>query len=159
MITSRETILNKLREKKEESLPLFSLDISKYNSPFNTPTNDLTNHFKIELEKIGGKCFICNDSSALIDQFKILIEEKNITEIYCRNTDILEQLEKTKTTFVSEIEDYNKIQATVTPCDFLSARTGSVIVTSTLIQGRVDIVFPPIHIVIANESQLYPGSR
>jgi L-lactate dehydrogenase complex protein LldG len=50
------------------------------------------------------------------------------------------------------------MQAGITGCEFLVARTGSVVISSALPSGRQMNVFPPIHIVLAHVSQLvdYP---
>ena len=50
--------------------------------------------------------------------------------------------------------DFDKMQAGISSCEFLVARTGSVIVSSASESGRQMNVFPPIHIVIANSTQL-----
>ena len=46
------------------------------------------------------------------------------------------------------------MQAGITGCNFLIARTGSIIVTSATESGRQMNVFPPIHIVISKATQL-----
>jgi len=46
------------------------------------------------------------------------------------------------------------MQAGITGCEFLIARTGSVVVSSASLSGRQMNVFPPVHIVLAHISQL-----
>ena len=46
------------------------------------------------------------------------------------------------------------MQAGITGCEFLIARTGSVIVSSSSESGRQMNVFPPVHIILAHVSQL-----
>ena len=48
------------------------------------------------------------------------------------------------------------MDAAITECEFLVARTGSVLISSASYGGRQLNVFPPVHIVIAKRSQLVP---
>ena len=51
-------------------------------------------------------------------------------------------------------DEFENMEVAVTSCDFLIARTGSVIVTSSGDSGRQMNVFPPIHIILASSNQL-----
>lgn len=114
--------------------------------------------FKNELESISGQCFVCETNDEVFVQLKKFITTKNIPSIYCRDTEIKLQLEKHQITSTSTEQDFESMHAGITTCDFLIARTGSIIVNSATISGRQLYVFPPIHIVLANRSQLlnYP---
>lgn len=50
------------------------------------------------------------------------------------------------------------MEAGITGCEFLIARTGSVLVSSASLSGRQMHAFPPVHFIMAYQSQLvdYP---
>ena len=78
--------------------------------------------------------------------------------IFCRDKIIGSQLEKRKFRHTNQLAEFEKMQIGITGCEFLIARTGSVLISSDNDSGRQMNVFPPIHIVLAHISQLvnYP---
>lgn len=110
--------------------------------------------FKTELETISGKCEIFNSENDLFLYLKKMMEEKHITTIFCREKEIINKLNTYKIKNTNAAQDFENMQVAVTSCEYLIARTGSVVVTSASESGRELISFPPIHIVIANSSQI-----
>ena len=51
-------------------------------------------------------------------------------------------------------ENIKEMQVGITTCEYLVARLGSILVSSASGSGRRMNVFPPVHIVIADTSQL-----
>ena len=97
-----------------------------------------------------GKFVFCSSVEELELKFKQLCELNQWTKIFCEeepwrvliDQDFLE-------TNISEC------QVAVTGCEYLVARTGSMVLSSRL-QGRVPSVYAPIHICIARSSQVVP---
>ena len=69
------------------------------------------------------------------------------------STDLQEKLEQSAS-FSLPSGDFAQYTASITGADALSARTGSLFITSSREGGRRLSVLPPIHIVLARESQL-----
>lgn len=114
--------------------------------------------FKAELESVAGLCTVCNTKADLYKALSVWLSEKGITTVFCRD-EILEadflQYNIPYTTIQSE---FSTMQAAATGCEYLVARTGSVVVSAAAQSGRQLNIFPPVHIVIARKNQLvdYP---
>ena len=74
--------------------------------------------------------------------------------LFCRDTHIAQQLESNQIPFSFDETQFDAMQAGITGCEFLVARTGSVLVSSASQSGRQLNVFPPVHIMLAHVSQL-----
>ena len=119
---------------------------------------DKINCFKTELEAISGQCFLYNNDIKLVEQLKSIIETKKITTLFCKDNKIIELLVKHNIPFTNQDADFENMEAGITSCEYLIARTGSIIISSDGDSGRKMSVFPPIHIVISTSSQIldYP---
>lgn len=157
MSSAKENILNKIKESKlahtEQVFSIFAeTEIYKPILP-NAETC-----FKNELESISGKCEIFSTQKELFQYFKKILSNKNIDKIFCREEKISEKLSESQILHTKHKDEFENMEVAVTSCDFLIARTGSVVVTSASESGRQLISLPPIHIVLADVSQLvnYP---
>ena len=110
--------------------------------------------FKNELEAINGVCVICDDEADLYAKLKSFVAKKELPYLFCPDTYIAQQLELNEIPFSFDETHFDAMQAGITGCEFLVARTGSVLVSSASQSGRQLNVFPPIHIVLAHVSQL-----
>ena len=156
--SSREKILAGIRKVKN-SRPIKNEEYQVKNSEiYKAVLPDLVNCFKNELESINGKCFLSENEEEQFKQIKIFLEQNNSSFIFCRDSNITSQLKLYNIPCVDDQELFEGMQSGITGCEFLVARTGSVVVTSAGESGRQMNVFPPIHIVIADKSQLveYP---
>lgn len=157
MSSAKENILNKIKESKlAHTEQVFS--VSDKTEIYKSILPDAETCFKNELESISGKCEIFDKEEELLKYLKELFSKKNIQKIFCRENEISEKLTKYKIQHTIGDNDFEKMEAAVTSCDYLIARTGSVVVTSASQSGRQLISFPPFHIVLADVSQLvnYP---
>lgn len=114
--------------------------------------------FKNELEAISGNCFVVESETELFQILRKELSDRQITSIYCRDTAISAQLSTFDIPFTNRAEDFEAMTCGITSCEFLIARTGSVLVSSAGASGRQMNVFPPVHIILAKSSQMlnYP---
>ena len=119
---------------------------------------DAVSCFKTELELINGQCILCDDETDLYSRLSSFVQQNNYPFLYCRDSYIASQLEMHQIPFSNANVDFESMQAGITGCEFLIARTGSVLASSASESGRQMNVFPPVHIVLAHVSQLvnYP---
>lgn len=153
MSDSKERILSRLRNSKRNTsgaIPEYELS-----EIFKTEYEDLTSVFKSEIEKISGNCIICESEESLTASIKKILEDRLIKKPYCIEKNIQTILQKNNIDF-SDLPEYYSHKASITSCEFLSARTGSVVVSSVQMKSRNIHAFPDFHIVIAKESQIYP---
>lgn len=131
--------------------------------PFVYPENEEIYHavlpdkiscFKNELEAVNGKCIICNDQTELITELKNFLSDRHIDVVFCRDQSIAQMLSGNDIPNTSSVSEFSGMKAGVTSCEFMIARTGSVVVTSQGDSGRQMNVFPPVHIILATASRL-----
>jgi L-lactate dehydrogenase complex protein LldG len=110
--------------------------------------------FKNELEIVSGKCILCTDEKDLYKKIQHFVFERRFSYLFCRDKNLISKLETNNIPYSTEQKDFEAMQAGITTCEFLIARTGSVMVSSASPSGRQMYVFPPVHIVVAQMSQL-----
>ena len=151
---SRTEILNKIAATKRKRVAAISVHKASNDNIYQPVLPDMINCFRSELEAINGKCIVCSNNELPIQQLKNLISEKQLSSIFCKDKEILNFLKNNGINCSNEVSDFTEMQAGITSCEFLVARTGSVIVSSAGDSGRRMNVFPPIHLVLANSDQL-----
>lgn len=157
---SREDILQRITAASKGRL--VDVEIPEYESSeiYKLILPNALTCFKDELEAINGKCILCENESDLYSKLKAFIQQQNYTYLFCRDSKIATQLTNFQIPFSNKESDFSSMEAGITGCEFLVARTGSVLISSASESGRQMNVFPPVHIVLANISQLvnYPAA-
>jgi len=156
--SSRESILHLISVAREKRQVLDDMIHENSNDIYKSILPDPVTCFKNELELINGKCIVCENETDLYLKLHSFVLQNNIPYVFCRDSYITNQLKVHNIPFSKNDTDFENMQAGITGCEFLIARTGSVIVSSSSESGRQMNVFPPIHIVLAHVSQLidYP---
>lgn len=157
MITasSREEILTRIRQAKQQPVNL-PLEPDWTSNSYKEPVLPLYQCFANELEAVNGQCSFVDSEKEAMQHVAGMIEKEQITSLFCRDTELQSLLQTHSISFRSDPADFAEMQAGITRCEYLVARTGSVLVSSAHLSGRQMNVFPPIHIILANESQLVP---
>lgn len=151
---SKEDILKRIRktrtsrEVKELSIPDIKSPIYKQIEP------SLVACFKSELETVSGVCVVCKSLDEVANKIKLLLKEKNIASVFCKNLQLSGLLAEHQISFTKDEMNFESMLIGITGCEFLVARTGSVIISSQGDSGRQMNIFPPIHVVIAQKEQL-----
>ncbi|MEI8086893.1 MAG: lactate utilization protein [Paludibacter sp.] len=156
--SSRQHILEQIAAASKRRLAFVDTSDVSTEEIYKAIEPDVVTCFKNELEAISGQIVLCDNSEDLYVKLQSLLNERSFTNLFCRDTSISNILESKKIPYCNNETEFENMQVGITECEFLIARTGSVIVSSASQSGRQMNVFPPIHIVIANESQLvdYP---
>lgn len=154
-ITSKERVLKNVRNAL----------ISKTDPPFKAldpeapiyvenanPYKDII--FAEEFTKVGGKFVYSENENELIENIKALFAQFRYKNIYCQDNVIKELLTICKIPFYDEKEDLVRADVTISFCECLVARFGSVVVSSAQKTGRQGFIFAPTHIVLASTSQI-----
>ena len=152
--TSREEILNKIKEALEDNPFKASDKPVDENNIFPPFTESLEITFAKELQQVDGKFIFCIDSNDLILNLQQIVEDEKWETVFCNDPDLQKLLLDAEIPFSGSNEDFDQMQCAVTSCEFLIARFGSVLVSSAQSAGRQLNVFPPVHIIIAKTSQL-----
>ena len=143
---AKENILKRIRQALSNPVPLPFPQSEGTNSVFLPATDDLEIIFAQEFTQLQGKFAFCIDEKDMLQQLVQLISEKKWTKIYC-NTD------KWKDAF-SNTNDLPGCNASITGCEYLVARTGTMVMSAAQQSGRTVSVYAPVHICIAFTNQL-----
>lgn len=150
---SKENILKKIRQALSHPVPVpFPLSDGK-NSVFQPPVDDLAVQFAQEFTKLQGRFAYCSNEQDLVHQLNQLIEAMHWEKIVCREKklqDILQQYGYSKS-FHSHLPDCD---ASITTCEMLISRTGTMVLSSANESGRTTSVYAPVNICIAFTNQL-----
>ena len=143
---AKENILKRIRQALSNSAPLPFPQSEGNNSVFPPAPDDLEVVFAKEFVNLQGKFAFCTDEKDMLQQIQQLIVEKQWTKIYCNE-------DKWNTAFSNTI-NLAGCDASITGCEFLVARTGTIVMSAAQQSGRTVSVYAPVHICIAYTSQL-----
>lgn len=151
--TSKENILKKIRKALSHSTPL-PFPQSEGNQPVFPPLQqEIEVEFAEQFTRLQGKFIYCINQQELAFQLSSLIKKQNWEKVFCVEDKLIapvssqigERIVKT------ELADCD---VSVTGCEFLVARTGTIVMSSAQTSGRTTSVYAPIHICIAYTKQL-----
>jgi len=151
--SSRENILKKIRGALSHSTPL-PFPQSEGNQPLFRPLEQEPEvEFAEQFNSLDGKFIFCINQQEFAFQLSSFIKKQNWDKVYCLEDKLVE-------TVLPQIgnriikEDLAGCDAAITGCEYLVARTGSIVMTSAQVSGRVTSVYAPVHICIAYTHQL-----
>lgn len=151
--SSKEVILKKIRKALSESTPLPFPQSEGTQSLYHPSQKELEIQFAEEFSKLQGKFVFCTNTAELSTQLSALIAVKNWTHIFCNEPDLKQKLTNAAFTSFSDTTLAN-CDASVTTCESLVARTGSIVLSAASPSGRTVSVYAPVHICIAYTHQL-----
>jgi len=143
---AKENILKRIRQALSNPVPLPFPQSEGTNSVFLPAADDLEVLFAQEFTNLQGRFAFCVSEEDMLKQVQQLIAAKEWTKIYC-NTN------KWKEPFSNTI-NLPGCDASITGCEYLVARTGTIVMSAAQQSGRTVSVYAPIHICIAYTSQL-----
>ena len=150
---AKENILKKIRQALITEVTIPFADSGDSGDVFHAPSQDLDVTFAESFTKLQGQFSFCFNEAEMVMQLQLLGERKQWTKWFC-NQPVLKQLFGK---YNWPIEWHNQLadcQASITTCEALVARTGSMILSSTASGGRTPSVYAPVHICIAYTNQL-----
>lgn len=138
-----------LLQKKENPHPAFE------DRPLHGDQEDaLDLVFANEFTQLGGQFLYCDGEIDLIENLIILVEKIKVSKIYVWEKALQEILDPYGFPFRKSIQEFEEIDASITSCEALIARNGSILLSNASESGRRLSVYAPVHIVIAKASQL-----
>lgn len=152
-VAARENILTKIRQSlnKKTSVPFPNRNNGEF--VFQSPTQELEIEFAQNFTKLQGKFSFCESRQELLQQITELLQAKNWTKIVCCEEELL-QILNTNIFATAATTHVKTCDVSITSCDALVARTGSILLTNSTTSGRATSVYAPIHICIAFTKQL-----
>lgn len=152
--TSREKILKKVRAALINKSKIDATDIDLDSNIYPEAEDSLELTFAQAFSELNGQFIFCENEDDFCENMAALAHENALENLFCIDSHIQELLRKAKVPFMHDEADRLKTNVGVTGCEFLIARTGSVMVSSKQSDGRRGNIFPNFHIVVAWTSQL-----
>ena len=150
---AKENILKKIRKALSYSTPL-PFPQSEGNSTVYQPAQeDLGLEFATRFTNLAGRFVFCENYSELASQLNVIIATNKWDKVYCKE----EGLRKTLADNQFDNYSYNDLatcDTAITSCEWLVARTGSIVMSAAQESGRTVSVYAPVHICIAHTSQV-----
>ena len=149
--TAKENILKRIREALSNPVPLPFPNSEGNSDVFVNSNEDPLVLFAQEFTKLQGKFSFCEDEEVLQQQLVKLIAERNWEKVYCVENKLNIILDNIS---VSNYNDLPSCEVSITSCESLVARTGTMVLSAAQERGRTASVYAPIHICIAYTSQV-----
>lgn len=153
-ITTRENVYKHIRnaliDKAENPFTLQDADSSVYH-PLKE-TNDVS--FAQEFTRVAGKFVYCENEEDLAEKLKFIVTDNKLKNIFCFEEKLKPLLEEYEIPFNSHPKEISAINAGISYCECLVARTGGIAVSSRQLSGRRLYALPDVHIVVAYTNQL-----
>lgn len=150
---AKENILKKIRKALTHPTPLPFPQSEGNTSVFQPSQQELEIEFAEQFTKLQGKFAFCVSTEDMLNQLLSLTIEKKWSKLYCREESISAQLKNNALRQLTT-DDLAGCDASITGCECLVARTGSIVMSAGQQSGRTVSVYAPVHICIAYTKQL-----
>lgn len=151
--SAKENILKKIRQALANPVPVPFPQSEGNTSVFQPSKKELEIEFAENFTGLLGKFSFCIDEAELAQQLQQLTIAKKLKSIYCVEKEIRQKLVNAGfNNFTAP--DVASCDVSITGCELLIARTGSLLMSSAQASGRTVSVYAPVHICIAYTSQL-----
>lgn len=150
---ARNKILKKIKQALKSPLSVPFPD-QVADTPLFIPTEqELAIDFAQKFTELLGKFVYCADEGELAQQLAALIKSQKWEKIYSQESGWLDDMSEYQFDPVNT-DDLASCDASITLCEHLVARTGTIVLSSQQLSGRATSVYAPIHICIAYTHQL-----
>lgn len=150
---SKENILKKIRKALSHSTPL-PFPQSEGNQPVFQPLQqELEVEFAEQFTKLQGKFIYCINKQEFAFQLSSLVKKQNWDKVFCVEDILIEAVSSQLSDRLTNT-DLANCSVSITGCESLVARTGTIVMSSAQEKGRTTSVYAPIHICIAFTNQL-----
>jgi L-lactate dehydrogenase complex protein LldG len=150
---SKENILKKIRKALSQSTPLPFPNSEGGNSVYQPLQQEPEVEFAEQFTKLQGKFIYCINRQELAFQLGSLVRKQDWQKVYCVedvfSDGLMPQLEDRLVK-----SDLAGCDVAITGCEYLVARTGSIVLSASTASGRSTSVYAPVHICIAFTTQV-----
>ena len=150
--SSKEAILKKIRKALSTSTPLPFPQSEGNNSVYQPLQQEVEVEFAEQFTKLQGKFIYCLNQQELAFQLNSLVRKQGWSKVYCRENKLLDLIGRQISDYLTA--DLPGCDVSITGCEALVARTGSIVMSTAQESGRTVSVYAPIHICIAFSGQL-----
>jgi L-lactate dehydrogenase complex protein LldG len=151
--SAKHNILKKIRQALATPVPAPFPHHENAENFFQPSKQELEIEFAENFTGLLGKFSFCADTKELAGQLNSLAKARGWKKIFCNEPGIKQELQSMGFTNL-DAPEVQTCDASVTGCELLIARTGSILMSSAQRSGRTTSVYAPVHICIAYTEQL-----
>jgi L-lactate dehydrogenase complex protein LldG len=156
IIELREKVLKRIRNslinKVEVSAEQQNIEVRAF-----TPSEDSIDfEFARNFTEAGGFFYFSDNRQELKLALNALLKEKNYINVYCSNEELADLIGTNTAAVYDNLDDLPAAPIVVSECEYLCARTGSILMSSFLSSGRRGIASNDALIVVATVDQILP---
>jgi L-lactate dehydrogenase complex protein LldG len=150
---AKENILKRIRQALVNPTPVPFPQSEGNSSVFAPQKQENEIEFAENFGLIQGRFLYCSNIGEMIQQLQQLISRQGWAQVFCRESGLLALLqEPLKGLLIAD--ELPEADVSITGCEALVARTGSILMSSGQESGRTVSVYAPVHICIAYADQL-----
>jgi L-lactate dehydrogenase complex protein LldG len=150
---SKENILKKIRKALSESTPVPFPQSEGNSNVFLPPAEELEMQFAEEFSRLLGRFIYCTHTQELALNLFALIKEFGWKQVFCNEPALVTMLTEQGFSGFDD-KDLAGCDVSITSCEYLVARTGSMVLSTASESGRSVSIYAPVHICIAYTDQL-----
>ncbi|MGJ7030842.1 LutC/YkgG family protein [Niabella hirudinis] len=151
--SAKDTILKKIREALSQPTPIPFPKSEGQSLVFQPLHQELEIEFAERFTTLQGQFAFCLSRKELVSQFNALLAKTGWQKIYCQEPE-LTLLIGQQPDISNNPADLASCDVAITSCEYLVARTGSIVMSAAQLSGRKTSVYAPVHVCIAYASQL-----
>ena len=151
--SAKKNILKKIRKALTQSTPLPFPGRKEQDEVVLPQDKELELQFAEEFSKLQGKFVFCLNTDELLLHLTQLAGHEKWTSIYCSEK-VLQQLFTANAFPFNPALALKDADASITRCECLVARTGTIVMSAAQQDGRTSGVYAPVHVCIAYTNQL-----
>ena len=152
-VTSKEIMLQRIKDalasKKPNPYPEF-----KDEALFVPAQDDKDVTFARELTAAGGQFIYCEGEIELVENLLLLTAEQGVKNISIWEKGLQQLVNPYGFPYLSNMNSDDAVDMSITSCEVLVARSGSLFLSNANASGRRLSVIPRIHVVVAKASQM-----
>ena len=150
---AKENILKKIRKALSDSTPLPFPKSEGSDSVFQPDIQEKEIEFAEQFTKLQGRFIFCINQQELAFQLNSLVKKMDWQKVFCVEKELLKAAGPQLTERIVKT-GLASCDVSITGCECLVARTGSIVMSSAQSSGRTTSVYAPVHICIAYSVQL-----
>lgn len=150
--SAKKNILKKIKQALSTPVPV---PFTEHTSAqiFKPQQQDIEIEFAENFTALQGKFSFCFSAQELVNQLQTLLTAREWENIFIKD-DVLQQALQSAGLKIDYTNKLSSCDAAITGCEYLIARTGSIVLSAAQQSGRTVSVYAPVHICIAYTNQL-----
>ncbi|MDR0437405.1 MAG: lactate utilization protein [Bacteroidales bacterium] len=157
--SAKEKMLKSIRDALIERAPDTFHDLDLKTSVYHDSKNALDIEFAENFIRTGGKFVYCEDVQEAVDSIRFFTQQENWDKIYCAEETLQRILTLAGLPFTDNPKELIVRKVGMMSCEFLIARTGSILFSSQPASGRRILSVLDTQIVIGTVAQIQPDLK